>query len=182
MPALFSAARETDQNQSWRNLSCRSSRGRCVFFQKLFFAVNERVNVVGCQLKAVTVRDGIRRARFHAISTEDAARVVNIVDTGISLTCGDAIDIRILCGFNVNAIRRTCRRTKKAAHALLQAAFVAVQDVDPAVTRLKMYWFVRVVFRDRLAKNITEGHAETLHQRSSSFHYFANNGWHTLEV
>src|SRR5712664_5006683 len=120
----------------WRNLSCGSSCGRRIFFEKLFFAVNQRVDVVGCQFKAVTVGDGIRRARFHAVPAENAARVVDIIDTGIALAGGNALGIRILGGFNVDAIRGTCRRAEKTANALLQTTFVAVQDVDPAIARL----------------------------------------------
>ena|SRR6266850_987259 len=179
---LAGVKREPDRNKSWRNLSCRSSCGRHLFFEKLFFAVNQRVDVIGREFKAVTVGDGIRRARFYAIPTEDAARVVDIIDAGIALASRNALGIRILGGFNVDAIRGACRRAQKTANALLQTTFVAVQDVDPAIARLEVHGFVWVVFRDSLTKDIAEGHAEALHQRSSSFHYFANNGWHRLEV
>src|SRR5882724_6762260 len=130
----------------------------------------------------MTVRDGIRRTRLHTISAEDAARVVDVINARVALARGNTIDICILGGFNVDAIRRTCSGAEKTAHALLQSIFVAVQDVDPAVARLEVHWFVRVVFRDCLAKNITESHAETLHQRPSSFYHFAYDGWHRLEV
>src|SRR6267378_4278757 len=41
----------------------------------------------------------------------------------------------ILGGFYLAVIRWTSRSAEKAANALLQTIFVAVQDVDPAVTR-----------------------------------------------
>lgn len=121
IPELFSTAEGTIRNYSWTNLPCRgrsSRRGRD-FFKKLFFAVNQRIDVIRRQFKAVTVGDRIRRARFHAVSAENAPRVIDIIDAGVALARGNAVVICIFSGFNVNAIRRTCRGTEKTAHALL---------------------------------------------------------------
>ena len=73
---------------------------------------------------------------------------------------------------DVNAVRRTRRRAQKAAHALLQPAFVAVQHVDPAIARLKMHLFVRIILRNRFAEYIAECNAKTLRQRAERFSYF----------
>src|SRR5258708_29350383 len=126
--------------------------------------------------------DGIGRASFKGIPGEDGAGVVDIIDAGVTLARGNAVGFRILGGFDVDAIRRTGRRAEKTTHTLLQTTFVAVQDMDPAIAWLEMHSLVWVVFRDRFAKDIAEGHAETLHQRSSSFYHFPNDGWHRLEV
>ena len=130
----------------------------------------------------MAVCDRIRRAGFHAVTAENAARIINVVNAGVALAGGDAVHIRIFRGFNVNAIRRAGRRTEKASYTLLQTTFVAVQHVNPAVARLKMHRLVRVVFRDRLTKHISESHAEALHQRAKRLAHFAEDRCHRLGV
>jgi len=70
--------RECGKNREIRVVligAARWDRDGGSYFKKLLFAVNERIDVVGRELEAVTVRDGIGRARFHAITAEDASRV-----------------------------------------------------------------------------------------------------------
>src|SRR6202035_651369 len=107
----------------------------------------------------MTVRNGIGRARFHAITAEDAARVIDVVHTGVALTRGDSVRVDVLSGLDINTICGAGGRAQEAANTLFQSAFVAVQDVDPAVARLEMYWLVRIVFRDGLTEHIAECYA-----------------------
>src|SRR6267154_2730525 len=55
----------------------------------------------------MTVRDGIGRACFHAISAENAPRIIDVVHAGVAFAGGDAVDIDysrcIFCGYCVEA-------------------------------------------------------------------------------
>ena len=166
----------------WVMLAAKRDCGSGSYFKKLFFAVNKRVDVVGREFEAMTVRDGIGRARFHAITAEDAARVIDVVHAGIALARGNAVCVDVFRGFDVNAICRASRRTQEAANTLFKTTFIAVQDVDSAVARLKMHGFVRIVFRDRLTKHVAEGYAEALHQRAKRLAHFPNDRCHKLRV
>src|SRR6267378_1620966 len=163
-------------------LAARWDRDGGSYFKKLLFAVNERIDVVGRELETMTVRDGIGRARFHAITAEDASRVIDVVHAGVALTRGDPVSVNVLRGFDVNTICRACGRAQEAANTLFQSAFVAVQDMDPAVARLKMNWLVRVVFRDRLTEHVAECYAKALHQSAKRLAHFPNNRCHILRV
>jgi hypothetical protein len=55
--------------------------------QELFFAEDQRVDVVGCQLEAVTVSDCVGGTRFDAVAAENTTRVVDIVHAGVALAC-----------------------------------------------------------------------------------------------
>src|SRR5207249_11803233 len=85
-------------------------------------------------------------------------------------------------GFDIKAIRRAGRRAEKAANTLLQTIFVAVQDVDPAVTRLKMHRFVWIVFRNCLTKHISEGYAEAPNQRAKRLAHFPQDRCHGFSL
>src|SRR5246127_3877817 len=52
--------------------------------QHLLFPVHQRIDVVRCQLKSVSVSNRVCRARFHAIPAENASRIVDVVHTGIA--------------------------------------------------------------------------------------------------
>ena len=130
----------------------------------MFLTVNQRIDVVRGQFETMPVRYGIRRACFDAISTENAARIINIVDARVAFPGRNAVGIRVFGGFDINAIRRAGSGAEEASDALLEAGFVALQDVDPPIARLKMDRFVRIVLRNRLTKHISESDAEALHQ------------------
>src|SRR5437870_8723393 len=115
----------------------------------------------------MTVRDGIGRARFHAVTAENTARIIDVVHAGVALARGNPVRIHIFSGFDINAIRWAGRRAEETAHTLLQTIFVAVQDVDPAVTRLKMHRFERIIFCNSLTKHISEGYAERSEEHTS---------------
>ena len=115
----------------------------------------------------------IRGASFDAIAAENAPRVIDIVNAGVAFPGGDSVGIHVFSGFNVDAIRGTSRCAEKASNAFLQAGFVAVQNVNPAIARLKMDRFEGIVLRDRFAKHSTEGHAKSLHQRGKGLADFS---------
>ena len=159
----------------------RSSNSGC-YFEKLLFAVNKGVDVVRRKLEAMAVGDSIRRASFHAITAKNTSRIINIVNAGIALAGRDPVHIGIFGGFDIYAIRGTGGGAKKAPNTLFQSAFITVQDVNPPVTRLEMDGLVRIVFRDRLTKHISEGNAEALHQRAKRLAHFADDRCHKLRV
>jgi len=100
--------------------------------EQLFFAIHQGIDVVRGEFESMAVRDGVGRAGLHAIAAENTARVVDVVNAGVTFAGGNTIRIRIFRGFDVNAIRRTRRRAQEAANAFFQAAFVAMQDVNAA--------------------------------------------------
>jgi hypothetical protein len=130
----------------------------------------------------MAMRDGVGRASFDAVSAKNASRVVDVVDTGVTLSGRDPIGIGVFSGFNVNTIRRTSGRAQETANTLFQPIFVAMQNVNPTITRLEVHWFVRVVFRNSFPEDIPEGYAETLYERSECFTHFAKYGWHKIAV
>jgi len=59
----------------WLNTTPEGSQQRVVFLEAVLCGT-ERVDVVGRQLKAVTVRDGIGRARFHANNRRKCSAII----------------------------------------------------------------------------------------------------------
>ena len=111
-------------------------------YKHLLFGVDESRGVITRQLETVTVRDGVCGTGFDAISAEDAAIVVNVIDLGVALGAGDTVCGRVFRRFNVNAVCRTRRRTQETGNALLKSVLVALQNVrapgrdeDAALTR-----------------------------------------------
>ena len=153
-----------------------------MFLEKLFFAIDQGINVVCSELKAVSVRNRIRGAGFDAIPAENAARIINVVNAGVAFPRGNSAGIGIFGGFDVDAIRRASRGAEKASNALLEPRFVAVQHVNPAIARLKMHRLERIILRDRFTKHIPEGHAESLNQCGKGFADFSKDGCHKLGV
>ena len=164
------------------SLPSRRNRSGRFIFKELFFTINKRVDVVGRQLEAMTVRDGVGRARFHAITAENAARIIDVIYARVALACRNSVRIHIFSGFDINAICWTGGRTEKAANTLFEAVFIAMKNVDPTVTRLKMYRFVWIVFRDCLTKHISEGYAEALHQRAKRLAHFPDDRCHAFSL
>ena len=106
--------------------------------QQLFLAVDQRVGVVGGDFKIVAVGNGVAGAGFHAIAAEDAAVVVDVVNLGVALRGADAVVAGILRRLDVDAIGRAGRGAQEAGDALLQAIFIAAQNVDAAIAGFKM--------------------------------------------
>ena len=153
-----------------------------MFFEKLFFAIDQGIDVVGSELKAVSVSDCVRRACFHAITAKNATAVIDVVNAGVAFAGRDPAGIGIFGGFDVDAIRRASRGAEKTSNALLEPGFVAVQHMNSTIARLKMHRFERIILRDRFTKHIPEGHAESLNQCGKGFADFSKDGCHKLGV
>jgi len=153
-----------------------------LFFEKLFFAVDQGIDVVSGEFKTVPVGNRIRRARLDAVTTENTTRIIDIVNAGVALSGRDPAGIGVFSGFNINAICGTGSGTQKASNALLEAGFVAVQHVNPAIARLKVDWFEGIILRNRFTKHISESYAESLNQCDEGLANFSQNGCHKLGV
>lgn len=126
----------------------------------------------------MAVRDRVGRASLHAVATKDAPRIVDVVHTGVALACRNALRIRVLRSFYVNAIRRARRGAKEAAYAFFQSTFVAVQYVNAAIPRLEVHRLVRIIFRHGLSKHVPKRDAKALRERAERFRYFPDDGRH----
>src|SRR5215208_1905737 len=65
----------------------------------ILLAHDQGGGIVAGDLEAVAVRDGIGGACFHAVTAEDTAVVVDVVDRGVALSARDADQVRILRRF-----------------------------------------------------------------------------------
>jgi len=130
----------------------------------------------------MSVGDGVGRAGLNAIAAKDAARIVDIVNTGVAFTGGDALRVGVFGGFDVDATRRACCGAQEAANTFFQAVFVAVENVNSTVARLEMDGFFGIVFGDSFPKHIAERHAETLYQGYESLASFSNDRGHRDSV
>src|SRR5215470_10788476 len=72
--------------------------------QQLLLAIDQIGGVERSYLEAMTVSDGIRRACLDAISAENAAIVVNVVNLGVALGAADAVLSRVLSRLDINTI------------------------------------------------------------------------------
>ena len=111
-------------------------------------SVNQRGRVIASDLETVAMRDGIGGARFHAISAENAAVVVDVVNLGVALAAADAQFLGVFGGFDIDAIGRARRRAQKTRHALLESVFIALQHVRAAETLLELRRAVGIILGD----------------------------------
>ena len=132
--------------------------------QQLLLAVDEGVGVVSGNFKIVAVRDGIARARFHAVPAKNAAIVIDVVDLGVAFGGRDALLGGVLGGFNIDAIGGAGGGAEETGHAFFQSVFVALEDVGAAIALLEdraaqRALAVRIIFHlDRL-EDLPEGDA-----------------------
>ena len=144
-------------------------------FEELFFAIDHGIDVVGGELESVTVGDRVGGAGCDAGSAKNAARIIDIVDSGVAFGGGDAICFGIFGGLDIDAARGTGCGAKKAGDALLEAVLIALQNVDAAIARLKMHGLVRIIFGGRLSPKIAKGDAEALGQRRDRVANFSDD-------
>ena len=133
--------------------------------QHLLLAHHQRGRIEAGHFEAVAVRDRVGRTSFHAIAAENAAVVVDVVDLGVALAAADAHLLRVLRGFNVNAVRRARRGAQKTRHALLHAVGVALQHVHAAVAFLEFGRRVGIVLGHRGRHHLLEGDPHALGDR-----------------
>ena len=135
--------------------------------QHLLFAVNQIAGVERGKFKPVAMRNRVRRAGFYAISAENAAVVINVVNLGVALRAANPVLCRILRRLNIDAIRRAIGRAQEAGHALFQTILIPLQHVDAAEALLKLCATqrsvaVRIIFNLRGLKHLHEGDAHAL--------------------
>src|SRR5690242_20123044 len=112
----------------------------------------------------MAVRNRVRRTGLNAVTAEDAAVIVDVVDLGIALGRRDALLFRIVGCLDVDAVGGTGSRAEKACNAFFQAIFVALKLVLAAKALLKLGpahrpLAIRVVFH--------LGWLEYLHERNT---------------
>jgi len=144
-------------------------------FKELFFAIDHGIDVVGGELESMTMRDRVGGASFDAVSAKNATRIIDIVDGGVAFGGRDAICFGIFGGLDIDAARRTGCGAKKAGNALLESILIALQNVNAAIARLKMYRLVGIIFGGRLSPKIAKSDAETLGQRRDRVANFSDD-------
>src|SRR5687767_6227282 len=99
--------------------------------QQIIFGLEEVCATVNRQLKIVPVSNGIFRACFDAVTAEDAASIIDVVDRRITFIHTDALFgwSRVVGGNYVNALGRTRSRAEVTGHTLLAPEFVNMQKV-----------------------------------------------------
>src|SRR3954466_9944310 len=133
--------------------------------------VDQVVAVVLGDLELVAERDRVEGARELAVTAEDAARHVDLVDAGVALAGGDAVVGRVLGRDDADAVGRAGGSAERAAHALLHAVLVPVQPVPAAVARVHGPLVLRVLLRDRLLEDLLQRDAEALQRVRDDSHY-----------
>jgi len=150
-------------------------------FKKLLFAIDQLIDVIWRELKVVAMRNCIRRTRLHAIAAKDAARVVDIVDACVPLAGRYAICGSVFGGLDVNAIRGTRSGAEKTADTFFEAVLVAMQNVNPAITRLKLNRSVGINLGRGFPKHRLQSDAEALHEGRKCCADFSDDRCHMIE-
>src|SRR5258708_10946799 len=97
--------------------------------QHLLFAVHQVAGIKAGDLESVPVGDGVCGTSFHAVAAENAAVVVNVINLGVTLGSTYAVFVGVLLCLDIDSIRRTSCGTHEASDTLLQAVFVALQNM-----------------------------------------------------
>src|SRR6185437_8626880 len=95
--------------------------------QQVFLAHDHGGGVETGEFESVSMRDGVGRAGFYTVATEDASVVVDVVDLCVTLRGADALLLGVLGGLDIDAVRRARCRAQEACNALLQAVFIALE-------------------------------------------------------
>jgi hypothetical protein len=135
-------------------------------YQQSFFAINQVAGIERCQFETMAVGDGVCGASLDAISAEDAAVVVDVIDLGVAFGATDAVLFRVFGRLNVNAVRGARSRTQETGHALLQAVFVTLQLVQSAEAFLKNraligQLLVGIILNDGRRKHLPQGYGHS---------------------
>ena len=130
----------------------------------------------------MSVGNGIGWASLNAVAAENAARIVDVVDARVTFTCGNSPRIGVFRRLDVYATSRAGRRAQEAANTLFQSVFIAVENVDTAVSWLEMDRFFGVIFGDGFPQHIAEGHAKAFYKRDKRFASFFDDGRHRKSV
>ena len=118
------------------------------------------------------MRNRIRRARFDAIATENATRIVDVVNLGITFAGRNAIRVGIFGGFDVNAVRGARGSAQKASDALFVSVLIALQDVNSSVARLYAGRNLGKILSRRRTEDRPQRHAKAFEQGYKCFPNF----------
>lgn len=116
--------REMDRNAETKLFRLFRSRRK-----QLLFTIDQLRDIVAGELKSMPMRDRIGRTGFDAVSAEDTAIVVDIVDGGMTLARADAFFGGIFSSLNVNAVGWASGSAQEASHTLFKTSFVALQHM-----------------------------------------------------
>lgn len=120
--------------------------------EELLLAIDQRVDVVGGQLKSVAMRYSVRGARLNAVSAKYAAGIINVVGLRVAFACRDSLCLYVFGSFDVDAVCGTCCGAEKTGDAFFKSLLITMKNVDATIPGLKMYRLFRIVFGDGFAK------------------------------
>ncbi len=138
--------------------------------QHLLLAHHEIGCIEGCQLESMAMRDRVRWASLDAISAENAAVVIDVIDLGVAFRATDTVLCGVLSSLDIDAIGGAIRRAQEAGHTLFQPIFVPLQDVGAAeagfnARSAQRTLAIRIVFHDRGLEHLRKGDAHPLGDR-----------------
>lgn len=141
-------------------------------FKQLFFAIEQRIDVVRSEFNAVAVGDCVSRAGFDAVATENAAGIIYVVNLGITFAGRNAIGVGIFSGFDVNTVRGACGGAQKTSDALFVTVLIALQDVNSAIARLHAGRNFGKIFSRRRTEDRPQRHAKAFEKGYKCFPNF----------
>jgi len=148
----------------------------------LLLAVNQGADVICSKLEPVPVRNGVSRAGFYTVPTEDTARIVDVVNARVALSGRNPLGIGIFGSLNIDTVSWTGRRTKKTTNAFFEPVLVAMEYVNAPIAGLKVNRFVWIVFGDRFAPHGAEGHTKSFCQCGQRRRNLVENSSHDCAV
>lgn len=141
--------------------------------KELLFAINQGIDIVRREFNAMAVGNGIGGASLDAITTENATRIIDIIDAREPFSRRNALRLRILGRLNVNTICGTGCGAEKTTHAFFEAVFITLQNVNTAVARLDTRWDFGECLRRSLAEHCPQGDPKALIERKKRFADFS---------
>ena len=131
--------------------------------QQRLFTIDQVAGVEGRKFETVAVRDRVSRAGLNAVSAENAAVVVDVIDLGVALGAANAVLFRVLGGLNVNAVGRAGSSAEETGNAFFQAIFVALQLMQSTKAFLKNgtlvgQLFVGIILNNGGRKHLPQGY------------------------
>src|SRR5579872_1443729 len=119
----------------------------------------------------MSVGNCIGRTSLNAVSAEDTAVVIDVVNRCITLGAADAVLGRVLGSFDVDAVGGAGCSTQETGNTLFQAIFVALKDMKSAKAffeagSTERPWAIGIILDD--------GGFE--HLRKGDGHAFGNGG------
>ncbi|MCU1293765.1 MAG: hypothetical protein JWP08_2615 [Bryobacterales bacterium] len=140
----------------------------------LFFAHYQGGSVVARAFEPMPVSDRVSRTGLHAIPAEDTAVVINVVNLGVTFRTAVSLLSRVLRRLNINAVGRTCSRTKKTGNTFFETVLITLKNVRSPESRLYPSRSVRVRFRNSRLEEFLERDAHSLRNCGSRADYFTD--------